>query len=301
MNGDHPTDPAREIPYQDLFYYTPSKEFDPLEPGLYGSDAQLEPFLATTTRHAEHQGTHVTPRIVYEPIPEDARWSESSHAVYLAAGSWPDNYAHSLGDDYLPAFSLAKMFGFPIHQTQAIFHPSCHDRQYPNQGCEHHGEMSELLFGKPPHSYHSLNLNDSLLCFENLAIGSRSLAMYDRTSDWPDLADAMKDTLGVKPYSLPKKHQIVVMKKTNRRMWTNEAELVKALRDWLDPIPVIIMHPEEMHFYDQIRTIHDTTVFVSPCGGVSFVSMFLPKGTSAIFSNFWSIDRNESRSMESYI
>lgn len=53
--------------------------------------------------------SRLTPELIYGAIPEDAWWSPA-RATVLTGSFWPENFAHSLGDDFFPSesyFALA--------------------------------------------------------------------------------------------------------------------------------------------------------------------------------------------------
>lgn len=49
--------------------------------------------------------------------------SSNFHLQILSESFWPENFAHSLGDDFLPAYRLAKSFGLWSRDIQVTFHP----------------------------------------------------------------------------------------------------------------------------------------------------------------------------------
>ncbi|KAK4704817.1 hypothetical protein P7C70_g1388, partial [Phenoliferia sp. Uapishka_3] len=95
------------------------------------------------------------PEIRLEPIPQDALWSPAETTV-LTESWWPENFAHALGDDYLPVYRLAKSFGlWDRTDVSVIFHPDCQVRGDSERGCHHHAEIAPLLLDRPIETIHT--------------------------------------------------------------------------------------------------------------------------------------------------
>ena len=54
-------------------------------------------------------------------------------------------------------------------------------------------------------------------------------------------------------------------------------------------------------FHEQIKQVRNASIVISPCGGLSFSSIFLPAGGVAIFPGYWDPVANTSANMEDYI
>jgi hypothetical protein len=113
--------------------------------------------------------------------------------------------------------------------------------------------------------------------------------------------------LGFDPDYVPTKHKIVVTKKKGGnfgRVIYNLAELVEFLEDTYPDIPVEVVEWSKMSIPDQLRLLQNTTILITPAGGVSMIAPFLPHGAHAIFMDYhvtktqFGYEKGESGSME---
>ncbi|GAA6060575.1 hypothetical protein JCM10212_006810 [Sporobolomyces blumeae] len=248
--------------------------------------------------------SYLTPTMEYSAIPSDALWSPSQQAV-LQEAYWPENFGHSMGDDFLPAYRLVKSFGsWDRADAQIIMHPPCSMRDMPEQGCRNHDALAPLLLDRP------LETNETSLftsargrpvCFRNLYVGTKMLGMSLPSEHvWPGFVDELRVGAGLDITQRPKRQRISIFLKHGRRTVLNYKEVENHLRDRFK-VEVDLIDPAKLSLADQIKYMHETTVVVSPCGGISFSSMFLPPGASAIFIDYWDTHWNASGQMERFI
>ncbi|KAK4047101.1 hypothetical protein OIO90_006303 [Microbotryomycetes sp. JL221] len=288
--------------YAKLYYYRPSwLKQAPLY--WFKGYAHKEPWS-----RIDWAGT-LKPTIMDDFVPVDSWWSTAPTTI-LTEAWWPENFGHALGDDYLPIYRLAKYFDqFDSKDLSVIFHPSCHDRGSPgdemNRGCSHHQEMSNLLFDLPTIDLNSSSLfkkEGSKLCFRQLLIGTGGLRMGTpaEASVWTGFAETIKERARVRTNVLPSKQRISIMFKPRKRTLKNYDALEQHLKDRFQ-IEVKILDPNQLSLTEQLQELQQTTVLVSPCGGISFSATFLPRGASAVFVDYWDTRYNRSFSMEKYV
>lgn len=232
----------------------------------------------------------LTPTMIYSPLsqePEITYWSPAQTSV-LTESFWPENYGHALGDDFLPIYRLATSFGLWSRDLGVIFHPDCSRRGGAQRGCEHHEEMSKLLLDRPLESVGTgiWPGEGQKLCFENLLVGTRALGMgLPSEGSWSPFIAEIKSHLALPIYYRPSRQKITLFYKHGRRTILNYEPLQQRLQERFG-VQVEIVNPASFTLEEQIVMMQDTTVVVSPCGGVSFSSVFLPKGVSAIFLEY---------------
>lgn len=224
----------------------------------------------------------LTPDIIYHSIPPETMWSPTKTTV-LTEAFWPENVGHALGDDFFPIYRLAKSFGKFEKDLGVIFHPSCLERGAFEKGCDHHQQMSELLLERPWESVSSPLFRSGQICFENLLVGTRRLGMSHASEGvWEPFIGQIKENLNLDPNRLPRKQKIHLFYKIGRRRILNYPEIKQHLEKRFN-VEVEIINPADFTLEEQVRIFQDTTIVITPCGGISFSSVFLPKGASAIF------------------
>lgn len=84
----------------------------------------------------------------------------------------------------------------------------------------------------------------------------------------------------------PTKHKITITKRGDgvhkRSHWENFDEFVKTVQMRFKDIEVSVVQWHTMSMVEQLKTISQTTVHVTPVGGVSVIGMFLPRWATQI-------------------
>ena len=139
----------------------------------------------------------------------------------------------------------------------------------------HHAEVSATLFDHPLTTKDDAEFwggieGSGRVCFENLLIGTRSLGMQLPSGEgiWREFIRVIKAHYRIDFLHRPPKQKITILRKNGRRTLTNYEELREHLEKRF-AIEVDIIAPADYPLGEQIAVLRDTTVVVSPCGGVS--------------------------------
>lgn len=152
--------------------------------------------------------------------------------------------------------------------------------------------MSRMLFDRPMETKRSPLWTtppnpDTPICFKNLLVGSRKLGLFDPSEgQWTAFAAEVKKYFHVPVNPRPSQQRIVILRKMGRRTFLNYDELAEHLRSRFLNVEVEIMDPAAIELKEQLIRLANTTVVITPCGGVSFSAMFVPPGASAIFAEY---------------
>lgn len=250
----------------------------------------------------------------YEPIEIVVRRGESrppgafsaSPHVYLAP-FWPEGFGHFLMDDLWSAFSLALQFGLPLDDLQLVLH---------GRGCAsvHVGrelERCERFFSqwlpgiarRPALAVAS----ERRVCARDLLLGTRPFWFHlgrNVGRDHKLFRDAFLRNFGFDPRALPPRHRIAVVRKGgghHSRDIVNFDEVARRLAERFAPIEVAVLDVAAMAPREQIAAAQSATVLVTPEGSVSFLALFLPDRSAAIFFDHWDPVHRGSVHMESYL
>jgi hypothetical protein len=83
----------------------------------------------------------------------------------------------------------------------------------------------------------------------------------------------------IDPEYVPTQHRISITRKTNptfKRDISNLDEVIKFLQTTYPTIPIDIIDFASMTIKEQLQKMMNTTIFITPCGGVSMMAPFLP-------------------------
>ena len=296
-----------------LFYSDPSLPAEPIRVDA-AIHAGFPSHLVNLRRYLPSGGqAFYTVQLQRAAIPSDAVWSTSPlHAIYHQF--WPENFGHVLGDDVYPVFQQMRRFGLSaVRDVQVLGWLECSYSGHDNSSRQRACENTRSLFGTLSHqpwqhidgffaSYTTDSTDASaLVCLEQVVMGHGLNGMYWQGRDWPLFIEHINqhfppDTQSTRPHAL----SILVTRKTNRRKVVNFDEMVDYLRQVFH-VPVDVWEPDQLPFDEQVRTVRQYSVLVTPCGGISFVSPFLYPGASVVYVDWFDASWNTTSQMEAYI
>jgi hypothetical protein len=165
-------------------------------------------------------------------------------------------------------------------------------------------------------TYMNTDLNQTRhICFEQLQAGGatgvfqKEHRRYNigREQQFRQFRDNILRRNGFDPEYVPKNHQIIVTMKTEKKFKRDIAnldEVVKFLRDTYPTIETKVVDFAKLTIKEQLELMMNTTIYITPAGGVSMMAPFLPVGAHAIFMDFhvthpmYGFAKGESGSME---
>jgi hypothetical protein len=161
-----------------------------------------------------------------------------------------------------------------------------------------------------------------LTCMRNLLVGSGNVENLNPDTylvgAWTPFIDTLLDgwrrgvlletpeeisqfvALQQQEQSLPIRPLVVFLLKIGRRRITNIDVLARETKKTFNNIEVLLINPGNMTQHDQITLAQRATVTFAPCGGTSFFIAFLREGATAIITDYWDVELNQSASMEGY-
>lgn len=133
----------------------------------------------------------------------------------------------------------------------------------------------------------------NLTCFETLVVGA-SYGMFDdaRYNVAKEHLVSMYRSIvlhwhGIDPFAQPKRHQILLVRKRGRRGIVNFDEVASYVARRFEGVARVCRTSYlGLSIVEQMAMLAQTTVAVSPCGGLSMILPFLPEGAYAILLNY---------------
>lgn len=171
-----------------------------------------------------------------------------------------------------------------------------------------YGQLAEMFYGDPSKEIQVLDAvdiakNKMPICFEELLVGmsqysddcmegshgreqdSWSLCNHGRQSQFWRFRAYVLQKLGISN-APPKSHKITVTKRGKgiiSRVVDNIDDLITTLRnEFGDHAEVEVVEWHRLTIVEQVQLATRTTVLVTPPGGVSFISIFLPRWATTI-------------------
>jgi len=252
-------------------------------------------------------------RVIRSAIPEDAIWSAADvHVLY--GQFWPENFGHVLGDDVYPAYQLMRMFNSLDRHAQILGQWECHfsgtpDNENGKRACKSTHQLFGALTDRPWKQLQpwlveqraQANRTSSVMCVRKLLVGTALQGMSVQGRNWPQFIDYISKGFSLQLQKLrPTRLQVLFIHKLNRRRIVNFDETIEFLRRVFD-VEVIAWEPNLLSFDEQVATVRQYPLLITPCGGISFISPFLYPGSSVLYIDFFDPKYNITMFMEEYI
>ena len=305
-----------------LFYQDPATKGEMpilLDHGVIVSEFPKQ-FLNLRSMGNPPDAQYWAPTQVYSAIPEGAmvprRVAERPDVHLLYHPHYPSNIGHVLGDDFFPLFNLQLSFNMLSNDNQLLMVRSCDDiflPGAPKKAAACHKFMAMLTPGMTDRPYLAATQPDlrerlgvkadaELVCFENVLTGNGPWGFQQslgKSPSWWQYHAFYLSNMGVPYNHTPKKHRITVSIKDGKRSLYNNQEMVEHLKKTFPSYEVDAIELYQLGGWKQELTyLLDTTVLITPCGGVSMSSMFLPHGSAMIVVDFWDVLKGNTKGME---
>ncbi|ORY43480.1 hypothetical protein BCR33DRAFT_262263 [Rhizoclosmatium globosum] len=155
---------------------------------------------------------------------------------------------------------------------------------------------------------YTASLQKPNICFDQLLVGGNQLrffqnAFFRNIGHEPlfySLRNRILQSHGIDPSQPPSRHRIVFTNKTEtlkmalegntlakNRGIQNLAEAVAHIKKLYPTTQVDVIEWQKLDMAAQLQLMHSTTIFISPCGGVSTLLPFLPEGAHAIIVDYF--------------
>lgn len=241
----------------------------------------------------------------------------SVHILYHP--HYPSNLGHTLGDDFFPLFNLMASFGMLVKDAQLIMSRDCAQIYAGNPSkvklCQQFLNMlspgmsarpilaaTDTSFIKQVSSHTGSAATPDLICFENVLLGIGPWGFQQsigKAPTWWAFRSFYLTNIGLNPNKTPKKQRITVSIKKGKRALANTEELVAHLKKTFPDIQVDALELKALGGWkEELAYLADTTVLITPCGGVSMSSMFLPHNSALIVVDYYHVHKQMSIGME---
>ena len=231
---------------------------------------------------------------------------------------YPSNMGHVIGDDLFPIFNLMSSFGMLVSDAQFIITRDC-EKIFPKSAkkakqCDFFLNM--LLPGVTDKKYLAATQKDfvekvrgsessgdsDLVCFEQLLVGNGPWGFQQslgKAPSWWAYHAFYLNNLGINPQRTPKKHRITVSIKKGKRALANNDELVAYLKEKFPTYEVDALELTSLGGWkNELNYLLDTSVLITPCGGVSMSAMFMPHNSALVIVDYFNLKKNVSFGME---
>lgn len=147
--------------------------------GLEETIFREQPYIATRKADLD---TGVTPQVVLAKIPTDSLVVWLDYGVLFDA-FWPENFGHALGDDFFPAWRIAKTFNVLTKEVHFV-HPfhSCDSYSPSDLHCQQYHKLLPLVTNNEPLKLGVGKYENNTVCFGNLLVGTSTQGItFDTT------------------------------------------------------------------------------------------------------------------------
>jgi hypothetical protein len=245
-----------------------------------------------------------SPRVAYEHIPENVTWLPLENYVLFPWVRHFGNFGHFWNEWALPLYMIQSIFRVVTMDSGIVWTPETEELGSvweKDRSSSRYIEWLSALTPWPPIHLKEYNesedINPSLMCFKNLLVGDQCLEKFPAyVPSFPKepgsfvWRSALSKTYLKRPFKIQKDPKITLMWKTGRRIPKNYEEVRVALKRSFPHVPVSISQSEKTENFsvqDEIKLLQETTVLITPTGGMSHLACFLGlEAAVVVFSDF---------------
>lgn len=247
-----------------------------------------------------------TPSLVVGTAKNNLKLSFKPGVFVLKDAFWPENFGHALFDDFWSLFQMLSLFELAdCNEVNILLNfPGCfkgHKHEDRVRGCRNHEEMKHVITSTPIRNVTinykylaALNVNDLDLseteCYQSLVMGTGGF--HITRAEFHHLFIFLKKMLSKldptrgllhKFLGKPKSIRAAVIKKEGRRRVINVDEIARVCEEMGMSTDIVSSSDiEKMSLKDQVKLALDYSLIITPAGGLSFLTLFMRVGTSAI-------------------
>jgi hypothetical protein len=253
-----------------------------------------------STRITTHSS--FTPHILYTVPPKLSAIQRLTNVHALTRHWAPDhNFGHVLWEEFAHIFYSAMRMG--IDDPDMVI---MHEEGVPKSQLYHHfmrmflPAVSTQPMVSMKEYLSTFNTTTTTVCFDELLVGGHVQVFFQPQISWnygrEPLFKAWRDRImriyDADPSFVPKRHKIIIVKKKNSgrgalRTIANLEEVYQFVKDTYSDIEVDLVEWNDISMFKQLKMLSETTLMISPPGGVSMTIPFLPDGAHAIVMDYY--------------
>jgi hypothetical protein len=254
-------------------------------------------------------------------IPEDMKFGYSKLTVFSQAQN-VDNFGHIIADNMFPIYhALNELQLWNPDELRVIwydFNERCQNmkgmgRDKIRDDCMRQAIKTMINTGFTKYKpWDFSDMKNETVCFKNvvLGVGQYSYSSYldalhsqGQGESWRKFRDFMRWKIaGIEPDTQqqqgPRPHQVLIVKREGMRRIVNHDIVVAGLRKQYPGLKIIESSMGSISLAQQVQLIANSTVIITPSGGISFATLFASEDTSVISFNFWIPSARKSSGMD---
>ncbi|CAF1075402.1 unnamed protein product [Rotaria sordida] len=271
--------------------------FEPKLGHIYDFNINNHGFVNLVARGSMHQSWG--PTIIEEWLPSanEAHYLEHVHVLFM---HWHVSYnpGHIIWEDI--ASTYFAMIRLNEYDRNAVL---LEYRNFPKIGDQFYQMYQNIVpafASKVDSLFHYTNsFSSPLVCFQTLVAGGAKSMFSIGNERYThgkerllyDYRTAILQYHGVNISDLPSRHRIVLVNKTEAkrrslRAISNLVEVKNFIKLTYPQIQLDVIDWTKYTFTQQMHELYKTTILITPCGGISTIIPFLPKGTHTIKFSF---------------
>jgi hypothetical protein len=278
-----------------------------------------DPFIYTDFESAkspfvsvQFDGTHVTPVVLYDRIPENAFFDKGQtestiHVHSLIANDAP--FGHMLAEFVYPIFHGLDIVGVRDRDVKLLFAsspcPSGHRCSLFYEAIKsfskYYPQVSDIAVNyppaTPPDTYHP-----DLVCYRLLYLGTGQLHGSSRVhhpDSWGRFIEKIIYGMGLDPFHKPQKQRVLVINKggpgANRVAFNGRDVAEKIRQQFQVDVDYYEYSGGGASFRQEVEMVQQYTVCITVCGGTAFGCTFLPDGAANIYIATWHSEGENGR------
>jgi Glycosyltransferase 61 len=314
-------------------YFQPIREpvfYDADRGPLYSFDDDIPAFIRVNALPYGYVTT-VTPKVRVGPLDLEKVHMVNELTVLWATWSWEINMGHFVYEELASAFVALHRFNINFAESPLLL-----DLMRPpdNANAKFLKEkflsgFSKAITNKTVGYFASyidnLKTISDLVCFKDVIVSSSNPAFispertdqFGREEIWFEFRNKVLLSHSINPYKKPDFEQILLLRKnssqtksdvarTHYRDIYNYDEVIEHIKLQYPAVKFIVTDPSKLSIAEQLELTMNSTILITPPGGISMLIPFLPIDSTAIIMDYYSPEddslissrKGESVSME---
>ncbi|KAJ3254828.1 hypothetical protein HK103_006818 [Boothiomyces macroporosus] len=289
-------------------YYQPFKEpvfYDRIQGPMYHF---REPFIEINGIQKWNELTFFTPKVVVGELDYKNATFHNTTTVLWAHWAHEYNLGHLIYEELGATFIAMKRFAIFNPDAQLLNMRGDIDNGVYQKFTEGYGRaISNKPIGGMESYFKKVNNGTRYLCFDDLIVASATRAFLNYQDEysegkeviWEEFRDRVYESYDLDPHApLPKKHGILFVQKTGSLRGDedgrthyhdiyNLVEIVSEMKKRFPEVKVRVLDPSKYSIEDQLIIMSHYSILVTPCGGVSMLTPFMPKNSHVIIMDYY--------------
>lgn len=237
--------------------------------------------------YSDRMNNHMKIKSVYDNMNSYEILPPYEYILSINTNRLQINFGHHLWEFLMGVFDLISMFGLKKNDTKIVTFMDHEVGRHINLFTKYNITILETI--KEP------------ICFPTLVTGHYpTLNRLSHPREHPYIHNFYSFLTESDSNVIPKKAKITILQKFGRRNVANFDSMVSVIKYSFQNIDVEILDIAKLNGVEQVNALVNTTLLISPAGGISVAAPFLPFHSTLLVFGFFNAKKNRSHEYDAH-